>query len=113
MMLAMVGSVGTFARITRVSHASGARRALMAQANSGSVTSVAALEREAEIAVVTARLQVLRNRQKQRHPLWYGPTYADEEEEEVAAGVDVLSPSMDDSTAHPVSPTLPHSRITE
>jgi hypothetical protein len=72
LLLGAVGSVGTFARITRVAHGSGIKGTALMKLNSQiGLTPRVAMERAAEAAVLTDRVQVLRARLKERHPLWY------------------------------------------
>lgn len=75
LLLAAIGSVGTFARVSRTSFTNkGTQMVLASQysgSNAGLVTSVEGLERAAEAAVLQRRIQELRARQRERHPLWF------------------------------------------
>lgn len=72
LLLGAVGSVGTFARISRVVHTSGVRStSLMRLTEQTGLTSALAMERAAEAAALTERVTTLRNRLKERHPTWY------------------------------------------
>ena len=72
LLLGAVGSVGTFARISRVAHGSGIRgTALMRLNNEIGLNPAVALARAQEAAVLTDRVKELRSRLQDRHPLWY------------------------------------------
>jgi hypothetical protein len=72
LLLGVVGSVGTFARISRVVHTSAPQGSALARLNAQiGLTPTAVLEKAAEASVLTDRVGTLRQRLKERHPLWY------------------------------------------
>jgi hypothetical protein len=72
LILGAVGSVGTFARISRVVHTSGVRStSLLRLTEQTGLTSAMALQRAEEASALAERVATLQRRLKERHPTWY------------------------------------------
>jgi hypothetical protein len=115
LMLGVVGSVGTFARISRVSHSSGVRSTALMKLNAQlGLTPLEMSQRVAEAALLAARVRELKSGLRQRHPLWYPHT----DEEQDAADEEALRKKHDDVQkqlqqllqAHAPPPSLPVSQ---
>jgi hypothetical protein len=73
-LLGIIGSIGTFSRIARKSFSSGIPgNALMTMGGGGpsSMSPVAMMQKQAEALILRDRIEELRKRLKERHPLWY------------------------------------------
>lgn len=74
-LLGVVGSIGTFARIARRTFTSGITGNALATVGGGTSGSVlspmALIEKETEAVIMRARIEELQKRIKDRHPLWY------------------------------------------
>ena len=71
--LGVIGSIGTFARIARKSFSSGIPNNALTlwKAAPTSMSTVAFAEKQAQAVILKERIEELKKRLKERHPLWY------------------------------------------
>lgn len=71
-LLGVIGSIGTFSRLARKSFSSGIGTGLAAVGGGpSSLTPLALAEKQAQAAILRDRVNTLKLRLKERHPLWY------------------------------------------